>query len=75
MDLDASWDISAAQYVELYRFGLLAKKWRAARRRTVANFIRSLKEDRDLYSMFFIPGRGIHADRLDRELKEALDLA
>ncbi len=75
VDIDASWDTSARQYVDLYRYGLLVKKWRRQRKRLVDRFVASLGDDRALFSEFFIPGRGRHGEALEWDLKEALSSA
>jgi glycogen synthase len=72
MTLQSSWDASAAQYIDMYRYGLLAEKWRAERRQLIDNFIRRLKTERNLFADFFIPGTQEYADRFDWELKQAL---
>lgn len=36
MAINASWDASAAQYVQMYRYGQLAKEWQAQRRQSLA---------------------------------------
>jgi hypothetical protein len=71
MAVDASWDRSAAQYVELYRYGLLAKRWRKAP--TIAGFVRGLGADKDLFRRYLAPGRDEFADLRDLALKQALD--
>ena len=68
----SSWDASAAQYMEMYRYGLLAKKWRAERRQLIDKFIHRLKKERAPFAEFFIPGTQEYTDRLDWELKQAL---
>ncbi len=73
VDVDASWDTSAGRYVDLYRYGLLVKKWRRERRRLVERFATSLKKDRALFSDFFIPARGGYSQPLDWELKASLN--
>ncbi|MFQ5575481.1 MAG: glycogen/starch synthase [Anaerolineae bacterium] len=75
MTIDASWDRSAMQYVNMYRYGLLAKKWQAERQKTVARFIKTLKEDGELFADFFVPARHPYSDPLDRALKAALEAA
>ena len=74
MATDASWDKSAAEYVELYRYGLWAMRWKAGRE-TAAQFIRKLGVDRDLFRRFLAPGRDEFSDARDAALKEALDQA
>jgi hypothetical protein len=75
MKLDASWDKSAAQYIQMYRYGLQMTRWRAARQALLADFIGSLKDDRDLFAKFFIPAEAEYGDRFNWELKEALAAA
>lgn len=70
--IDASWDRSAAQYVEMYRYGLLMKKWQSDRRKLLADFAQSLGEDKDLFAQFFIPAQAEYTDLFDWELKRTL---
>ena len=70
-----SWDASATQYVALYRYGLLAKKWHARRGEIARGFARSLGRSQKLFSDFYTPGRGGYGDAVDWELREALDAA
>lgn len=72
MGTDTSWDRSAAQYVELYRYGLLAKRWLAARGGDPRRFIEELGDQRELFARFFAPGQHEHADPRDGELKRLL---
>jgi glycogen synthase len=72
MAINSSWDASAAQYIEMYRYGFLTKKWQAKRRQLIDDFRRTLKMEQPLFAEFFIPGQQEYADRLDWELKEAL---
>ena len=73
INIDASGDRSAAQYVDMYRYGLLSKKWRHERQKLIENFIKSLKTDDELFAKFFIPGRQEYGDTFDWELKDALE--
>lgn len=68
MSIDASWDTSAAQYVEVYRYGALAKRWLAARRRLLTSFEGELDAARPLFTRWFRPAEGEYADRYDWEL-------
>ena len=72
MTIDASWDTSAAQYVEMYRYGLLVKQWQEDRQCLIEQFVRSLKGNRELFARFFIPGQQEYGDRFDWQLKETL---
>jgi starch synthase len=72
MDIDASWDTSAAQYLRMYRYGFLMKQWHAERKRLIANFAGSLGEDLHTFSEFFIPGREVYGDAFDWQLRKAL---
>jgi glycogen synthase len=72
MEIDASWDTSAAQYINMYRYGLLMKRWHTERQKLIQKFIKSLKEERSLFSEFFIPARQEYGDVFDWELKNAL---
>ncbi len=72
MTINASWDASAGQYVDMYRYGLLVKKWQAERRKLVEKFVKTLKTERDMFAEFFIPGQQEYGDAFDWDLKEAL---
>lgn len=72
MAIDSSWDASASQYVEMYRYGLLAKKWQAGRQQLIEKFALSLKKERELFSRFFMPGQQEYSDRFDWDLKDFL---
>lgn len=72
MAIDASWDSSAQQYVRMYRYGLLVKKWHKERCKLAKKFAASLKEERKLFSEFFIPGRKEYGDAFDWRLREEL---
>ncbi|MBI1880841.1 MAG: hypothetical protein HYR94_21905, partial [Chloroflexi bacterium] len=74
MAINSSWDASAGQYVEMYRYGVLTKKWQANRRKLIDEFIRNLKKEQTLFAEFFYPGQQEFSDRLDWELKQALSL-
>lgn len=73
MSIDASWDTSAAQYIHLYRYGLLVKHWNEERRQLLQKFITSLQNDeRDLFAEFFLPAHEDYEDSFNWELKHAL---
>ncbi len=72
MSIRADWSESAAQYVDMYRYGYLVKKWRRKREALLSDFTDSLKEDRSLFDAFFIPAREEYGDAFDWELKAAL---
>ena len=73
MAVNASWDKSAAQYVEMYRYGQLVKQWKAKRQEWVASFARSLKDEQPIFADFFAPAAQEYADWFDWELKRFLD--
>ncbi|MCG3208843.1 MAG: Glycogen synthase [Anaerolineae bacterium] len=73
MNIDASWDKSAAKYIEMYRYGFLTKQWLAARQRLLTDFGATLGDDRQLFSEFFLPGHGEYADPFDWALRHTLD--
>jgi glycogen synthase len=75
MAINASWEHSARQYIDLYRYGLLAKRWYKARQKLIAHFTQALAQERELFATFFMPGRQEYGDRCDWELKTALDQA
>jgi hypothetical protein len=72
MAINSSWDASTAQYVEMYRYGLLTKEWHANRRKLIDQFIRNLKKEQALFAEFFYPGNQEYTDRFDWDLKQAL---
>lgn len=72
MRIDASWDASATQYVNLYRYGVLAKRWHAGRRGLVRTFAASLGADEGVFTDFFVPAREEYRDALDTELRKTL---
>jgi glycogen synthase len=72
MATDASWDTAATQYVNMYRYGLLAKKWLQRRHGLLNDFWQSLADEHDLFARYFIPASGYLSDRYDWELREKL---
>jgi len=75
MAIDASWEYAARQYIDMYRYGLLARRWYTARQKLIAHFTRALAHERELFAAFFMPGRQEYGDRCDGELRAALDQA
>jgi len=75
MTIDASWDKSAAQYIQMYRYGLHMARWRAAREALLADFVGSFDEDFDLFTEFFIPAEAEYGDRFNWELGAKLAAA
>ncbi|MBN1994555.1 MAG: glycogen/starch synthase [Anaerolineae bacterium] len=73
MRIEASWDTSAGQYVEMYRYGLLVKKWHVERQQLIEKFAKWLKKDRAMFAEFFIPGQDEYRDNFDWILKAALE--
>jgi len=73
MVIDASWQHSSRQYVDMYRYGFLTKQWYKERQKLVADFTQKLARERELFATFFMPGRQEYRDRLDWELRAALD--
>ncbi|MCB0191413.1 MAG: glycogen/starch synthase [Anaerolineae bacterium] len=72
MAIDASWDKSAEQYIDMYRYGFLHKKWIVARKNAVHQFIETIDDDKTLFTDFFTPGYKEYGDKLDWQLKDAL---
>ncbi|MCB0163331.1 MAG: glycogen/starch synthase [Anaerolineae bacterium] len=72
MAIDASWDRSATQYIDMYRYGFLHKKWIAYRQEIIDQFVNTLDDDKKLLVDFFVPGQKEYGDRLDWELRTAL---
>jgi len=69
---DASWDTSAGQYVQMYRYGLVMKDWFAARRRLVKRFARSVVKENPFFADFFMPAEPPFDDPLNRDLRRQL---
>jgi glycogen synthase len=73
MAIDASWDSSAAQYIQMYRYGLMVEDWYAKRQKIIESFVSSLKqEELAIFSKFFMPGQQEYADTFNWELEQAL---
>jgi glycogen synthase len=72
MNINASWDASAEQYINMYRYGHLTQQWRLARQKLLVNFKKSLGENKSLFTEFFLPGRAEYGDTLDWALNEIL---
>jgi hypothetical protein len=72
MAVNSSWDASATQYVEMYRYSLLVRQWLAKRQELIKKFVTSLGSDRTMFDQFFFPGRQEYSDRFDWDLKQAL---
>ncbi len=72
INIDASWDRSAGHYLDMYAYGLLVKRWHAARQGLAADFIQELGNERELFEQFFAPGAQEYGDRLDWRLKDEL---
>ncbi|MFH0939608.1 MAG: glycogen/starch synthase [Planctomycetota bacterium] len=72
MATDVSWNQSAEQYLDIYRYGLLAKRWRAGREQFLHAFAESLGQDRSMFARFFTPRYGPHGDEYDWQLKNIL---
>ena len=73
MAINASWDKSATQYVEMYRYGQLVKQWKAKRQEWIASFADSLQGEQTLFADFFAPGYQEYSDWFDWELKRFLN--
>jgi glycosyltransferase involved in cell wall biosynthesis len=69
---NASWDASAGLYLDLFRYGLLVKHWRAERVKFARTFAESLGEDRAVFNRFFLPKYGLQGDDYDCQLKNVL---
>jgi glycogen synthase len=68
MALDASWDRSADQYIELYLHGLQAAAWRRERRALIDRFVGELGDDRARFARWFAPAQEPWSDLFDWEL-------
>jgi glycogen synthase len=72
MAINASWDSSASQYVDMYHYGRLVEAWKEQRNQLIQKFIKSLKQDRQLFDQFFMPAQQEYKDELDWQLKAIL---
>jgi len=72
MAINSSWDKSAGEYVEMYRYGFLAKQWQAKRRQLVETFTQALAADQPIFAEFFSPGQQEYGDQLDWALRRFL---
>lgn len=73
MNIDASWDTSAQQYIKMYQYGFLVKQWHGKRRELVKRYVESLDQDFELFKKFFYPGAMEYGDALDWDLRRALE--
>lgn len=69
MTIDAGWDTSAGQYIDMYHYGFLAKAWQAKRRDLIESFSDSLGPDFRLFTEFFAPAQQEFGDQFDWQLK------
>jgi glycogen synthase len=72
MNVNASWDCSATQYIHMYRYGLLYKEWEQARQQVIDHFSDTLGDEQTLFSEFFMPGQGEYGDTFNWQLKQVL---
>jgi hypothetical protein len=72
MSLDASWDTSALQYLHMYQYGLLRKKWDTEQQRCMEKFINGLKGNRQMFTEFFLPGQDPYRNECVQVLYSAL---
>jgi glycogen synthase len=72
MAVRSSWDASADRYVEMYRYGVMAKAWHRKRAALVGAFVKGLGKDREVFADFFSPAQREYGDRFDWELARAL---
>jgi starch synthase len=72
MAIEASWDASAGQYVDMYRYGRMVKQWQAARRDLIHTFAEALGKEEPIFAEFFIPGHKEYGDKFDWALKHFL---
>ena len=68
MAIDASWDRSADQYLDLYLHGMQAVGWRRERRALIERFVDELGEDRERFERWFAPAGEPWSDPFDWEL-------
>jgi glycogen synthase len=73
MSINASWDKSADQYIEMYRYGQLMKAWLQRRKKLVSDFIKTLGDEEALFAAFFDPADGAYSDQLNEALEAKLE--
>ncbi|MDM8530276.1 glycogen/starch synthase [Anaerolineales bacterium HSG25] len=73
MLIDASWDKPAQQYLDMYQFGWLAKRWYNGRQQLLKQFIDSLGDDQQMFRRFFRPGQQEYRDIFDWQLRNTLE--
>lgn len=73
MATDVSWDKSADQYLDMYRYGLLVKRWHWGRRHLIDAFLGFLGDELEMVNRFFVPGLKEYGDQYDWCLKEAME--
>ncbi|MBW2704480.1 MAG: glycogen/starch synthase [Deltaproteobacteria bacterium] len=73
MAIDASWDRSAEQYIDLYQFGQANLAWQQRRQDLLKKQIAALGKDKTLFTDFFRPALEEYSDTLDWQLKTELD--
>ncbi len=73
MAIDASWDKSTAQYIDMYRYGLQVKDWRRECQNFIPNFVKSLGADKSIFNRFFVHAEEEPGNDWDKRLKTALN--
>ena len=73
MLINSSWDKSADQYIEMYRYGQLMKEWLLRRNKLVTEFIKVLGDEEALFADFFDPADGPYGDQLNEILETKLE--
>jgi glycogen synthase len=73
MSLQVSWDDAALRYIDMYRYGLLNKRWQQERQNIINQFIERLGDDKAAFTRFFMPDQQAGSDNLDWQLKHTLD--
>jgi glycogen synthase len=73
MEQDATWDRAAAQYLDLYRYGLLYKDWRRMRRQSLWDFARGANTSQPEFRRYFAPAHAPYDDAYDWELKHVFE--
>ncbi|MBI2567176.1 MAG: glycogen/starch synthase [Candidatus Schekmanbacteria bacterium] len=66
MAIDAGWERSAEQYVQMYQYGLLAARWQQLKRtRQPQEVIAMLESDLDVFARYFRPAAAEYGDPAD----------
>jgi len=74
MSLEVSWDKSAMQYIDMYRYGHLVKMWDKFRQDAVYQFVHNLDDNFEIFHHLFKPAQNEYRDNYDWQLFDALQV-